>query len=96
MAQLVNPMIATSPNKIPEMVLWVTVIATVACIPALFVQARPPTPPCASAAAEKLGFKVGLRLVLRNKNFLIVLVLVSFGCTFPKWFKKRRSPRERI
>lgn len=85
--QLVNPMIATGPDKIPEMVLWVTVIATVACIPALFVQARPPTPPCASAATQKLRFKEGLRLVLRNKNFLITLVLVSFDCALPKWLK---------
>lgn len=79
LGQLINPMIATSPEKLPEMVMWVAIIGTVACLPSLFVQERPPTPPCASAATQKLGFKEGAQLVLKNKNFLLVLVLVSFG-----------------
>lgn len=85
LGQLINPMIATSPDKLPDMVMWVAIIATVACLPSLFVQERPPTPPCASAATQKLGFKDGMSLVLKNKNFLIVLLLVSFDCTSPKW-----------
>lgn len=82
LGQLINPMIASTPEKLPEMVMWVAVIGTVACLPAWFVPARPPTPPCASAAVGKLGFKEGVRLVFRNKDFLIILVLVSVGCAF--------------
>jgi FLVCR family MFS transporter 7 len=76
LGQLINPMIATSPDKIPGMVLWVSVIATVACVPCVLVQARPPTPPCASAATLKLPFKEALGAVLRNKEFWIVWLLV--------------------
>lgn len=79
LGQLIGPIIATSPDKLPEMVMWVAVIGTVACVPSFFVQERPPTPPCASAATQKLGFKEGVRLVLKNKNFLLVLVLVGLS-----------------
>lgn len=78
LGQLIGPIIATSPDKLPEMVMWVAIIGTVACVPSFFVQERPPTPPCASAATQKLGFKEGVRLVLKNKNFLLILVLVGF------------------
>lgn len=77
LGQLVDPMIATSPEKVPEMVLWVAVIATIACTPWWFVQAKPPIPPCASAASEKLNMRAGLRAAFRNRDFIIVLVLVS-------------------
>lgn len=93
LGQLITPMIATSPDKLPNMVMWVAVIATVACVPSLFVQERPPTPPCPSAATQKLGFKEGVLLVLKNKNFLNVLLSVSFDCTPPQWRCEIKSLR---
>ncbi|KAI5837831.1 major facilitator superfamily domain-containing protein [Morchella snyderi] len=82
LGQLINPIIATSPEKIPGMVLWVSVIATVACVPCVLVQARPPTPPCASAATLKLPFKEALSAVLKNKEFWIVWLLFSIYLGF--------------
>jgi len=77
LGQLINPMIATSPEKIPDMTFWVAIIATVASLPWWFVKSRPPTPPCASAVEEKLGFKESLGVVFRNRGFLLVFVMVS-------------------
>lgn len=79
LGQIVNPLIATSPDKLPEMVLFVSIIATVACAPWWFVQGRPPTPPCASAAVKKLKFREAVGVVIRNRDFLIVWVLVSLA-----------------
>ncbi|PUU82881.1 hypothetical protein B9Z19DRAFT_1098919 [Tuber borchii] len=54
LGQLINPMLATSPEKIPDMMFWAEIIAT----------NRPRTPPCASAVEEKLGFKESLGVIM--------------------------------
>ena len=78
LGQLINPMIATSPEKIPDMTFWVAIIATVASLPWWFVKSRSaPTPPCASGIEEKLEFKESLGVVFRNRGFLLVFVMVS-------------------
>ncbi|RPB04013.1 MFS general substrate transporter [Choiromyces venosus 120613-1] len=77
LGQLINPMLATSPEKIPDMTFWVAIIATAASLPWWFVKSRPPTPPCASAVQEKLGFRESLGVVFRNKGFLLVFVMFS-------------------
>ncbi|CUS12384.1 unnamed protein product [Tuber aestivum] len=77
LGQLINPMLATSPEKIPDMTFWVAIIATVASLPWWFVKSRPPTPPCASAVGEKLGFQESLGVVFRNRGFLLVFVMFS-------------------
>ncbi|CAZ86172.1 unnamed protein product [Tuber melanosporum] len=77
LGQLINPMLATSPEKIPDMTFWVAIIATVASLPWWFVKSRPPTPPCASAVGQKLGFKESLGVVFRNREFLLVFVMFS-------------------
>jgi len=80
LGQLINPMLATSLEKIPEISydIWVALIATVASLPWWFVKSRPPTPPCASAVEEKLGFKESLGVVFRNRGFLLVFVIVGW------------------
>ena len=71
--QLINPMLATSPEKIPDM----TIIATVSSLPWRFVKSHLPTQ-CASAVEEKLGFKESLGVVFKNRGFLLVFVIVSW------------------
>ncbi|KAJ8101232.1 major facilitator superfamily domain-containing protein [Lipomyces tetrasporus] len=75
--QLVSPLLVTEPNELPDMILYVAIIATVACLPSLFVFARPPLPPCPSAATPKLPFRKSPKLLLYNRRFVIVFIVFS-------------------
>ncbi|KAF2449559.1 MFS general substrate transporter [Karstenula rhodostoma CBS 690.94] len=73
LAQLINP----SLGSIPNIVLCVSVISTVACIPSLFVPAKPPTPPSASSEVPKVALVPSLKACLRSPPFYIVFVTFS-------------------
>jgi FLVCR family MFS transporter 7 len=73
LAQLINP----SLGSIPNMVLIISIIATVACIPSLFIPAAPPTPPTASSGLSKTPVLASLRHMLSSKPFYIVFF--TFG-----------------
>lgn len=49
LGQLIDPLWATDASDIPNMVLYVAIISSIASIPAFFIPASPPTPPSASA-----------------------------------------------
>jgi FLVCR family MFS transporter 7 len=44
-----------------------------------FLQDRPPTPPCISAGQKSADFMSGLKLVLKNKQFLLLLLAFGVG-----------------
>lgn len=44
-----------------------------------FFQNKPPTPPCVSASQQSAGFLEGLKLVIRNKPFLLLLLAFGIG-----------------
>lgn len=73
LAQLVNP----SLGPIPNIVLYVSIIATVATIPSLFIPAKPPTPPSASSEVPKVALIPSLKACLRSPPFYIVLFTFS-------------------
>ena len=52
LGQLIDPFWATKPSDIPNMVLYISIISSVACIPSFFIPARPPTPPSAASIAN--------------------------------------------
>jgi FLVCR family feline leukemia virus subgroup C receptor-related protein len=55
------------------------IAATALCIPVfLFFRERPPTPPSASASMPRENFKKGVKLLVRNTNFL--WLLAQQGC----------------
>ncbi len=45
LGQLISPFWADKPADIPDMVLYVSIISSVACVPAFFIPAKPPSPP---------------------------------------------------
>lgn len=45
LGQLISPFWATEPTEIPNSVLWVSIIASVATIPSFFIPKKPPNPP---------------------------------------------------
>ncbi|KAK9461662.1 major facilitator superfamily domain-containing protein [Lipomyces oligophaga] len=94
--QLVSPAFVTKPEDIPDMVLWVSIIATIICIPTLIVPARPPLPPCPSSAAPKLPLMKSIKRLVTDQQFWIIFavfsVLVGFFNSFSSLINQVMEP----
>lgn len=77
LGQLIGPLWATDITGIPRMVLYTSIISTVASLPAFFIPSSPPTPPSAMAAEEKLDLRRALQELPRNSSFYLILVPFS-------------------
>ncbi|KAL3457574.1 major facilitator superfamily domain-containing protein [Aspergillus heterothallicus] len=77
LGQLINSFWAEEPHEVPDMVLYLAIMATVASIPSFFVPAKPPTPPSASSATTKTPLGPAVTQMFRTLEFW--LVLVPFG-----------------
>jgi len=82
LGQLFNPMFVTEAGQIQSMVLYDAIILTVLSIPAVFVPKAPPKPPCRSAAEHKLDWRPSLRLLVRNTEFYLLLLLFGIFVGF--------------
>ncbi|KAK5174180.1 uncharacterized protein LTR77_001260 [Saxophila tyrrhenica] len=74
LGQLVSPLWASDRTDIPNMILYTSILSTVATLPAIFLPKEPPTPPSALAAAPKLDFHEAARILPKNLSFWMVLV----------------------
>ncbi|KAI9659764.1 MAG: hypothetical protein M1831_003662 [Alyxoria varia] len=89
LGQLIDPLWATKPSDVPNMVLYVAIISTVATIPSLFIPRQPPTPPTPTSAVLPSAsghqfrptphriltlFAHDLTLLLRNPSFLLLFL----------------------
>lgn len=72
LGSLIGPIWATKPSQVPNMVLYTGIMSTIICLPAPFIPARPPTPPSAVAAAEKLDIIPAFRSLRRNASFWLL------------------------
>lgn len=61
--------------------MWIeAIVSSVLCAPLfIFYRERPPTYPSASAELERDDFKLGLKKILRDGNFLLLMLVVGFG-----------------
>lgn len=75
--QLVGPFWATDVSRIPSMVLYISIISTVAAIPAFIIPSAPPSPPSAMAVDEKLDLRQALRELPHNASFYLIFVPFS-------------------
>ncbi|OAL52374.1 MFS general substrate transporter [Pyrenochaeta sp. DS3sAY3a] len=73
LAQLINPFL----GDVPQMVLIVSIIASVACIPSLFIPAAPPTPPTASSDLSRTPVLESVKHMLRSPPFYIIFITFS-------------------
>jgi FLVCR family MFS transporter 7 len=84
LGQLINPFWCTKPGDIPNMVLYVAIISTIATIPTLFLPSEPPTPP--SRAAIPTHPRVSrntIQLLFRNPSFpLLALPFAIYVSAF--------------
>ncbi|KAF7875095.1 hypothetical protein EAF04_002267 [Stromatinia cepivora] len=78
LAQLIDPFWAGNVGSIPNMVLYIAIISSVATVPSFFIPKEPPTPSSASSEEPKHALGTSLRLLLRSPEFYMVM--------FPFWF----------
>ena len=55
----------------------ISIIATVSCIPSIFLPAIPPTPPTASSSLSKTPVFESIRVMLRSRPFYVVFLTFS-------------------
>jgi FLVCR family MFS transporter 7 len=75
--QLVGPFWATDSSAVPQMVLYTSIISTLASLPAFFIPSAPPSPPSAMAVDEKLNLREALHELPRNASFYLILLPFS-------------------
>ncbi|KJZ70419.1 hypothetical protein HIM_10187 [Hirsutella minnesotensis 3608] len=74
LGQLINPLWVKTPGDVSNMVLYVSIISTVSCVPAFFVPAHPPTPVGPSSETPKLHLKESLRAICGSLELWLVLI----------------------
>ncbi|KAF2213845.1 hypothetical protein CERZMDRAFT_110866 [Cercospora zeae-maydis SCOH1-5] len=72
--QIVGSALVSQPSDVPNMVLYVSIISSVATLPSLFLPSRPPSPPSALAEAPKLDLRAALRQLPKNGSFYLMLL----------------------
>ncbi|KAE8277048.1 hypothetical protein D5F01_LYC25188 [Larimichthys crocea] len=82
LANLISPMVAKTSGQIPALLIVYAVPACITCFLATvgIRSSCPPTPPSASAEfSNSEPFVQGLKLLLKNKNYLVLLVCFGAG-----------------
>ncbi|KAJ0424441.1 major facilitator superfamily domain-containing protein [Aspergillus carlsbadensis] len=77
LGQLINSFWAEEPHQVPDMVLYLAIMATVASLPSFFIPAKPPTPPSASSATTKTPLLPAVSQMLKTLEFW--LIIIPFG-----------------
>ncbi|KAL2852387.1 major facilitator superfamily domain-containing protein [Aspergillus pseudoustus] len=77
LGQLINSLWAEEPHEVPDMVLYLAIMATVASVPSFFIPAKPPTPASASSATTKTPLGPAVSQMLKTLEFW--LVIIPFG-----------------
>lgn len=81
LGQLISPFWVSSPSDIPNSILWVSIISTVATVPSFFIPPKPPTPPAANLetviAADRpdsKSIKTDLRILFTSLEFYLLFI----------------------
>lgn len=77
LGQLISPFWANRPADIPNMILYISIISSAACVPAFFVPARPPTPPSAGSVPDHMdraSLRADLHILVRSLEFYLLFV----------------------
>lgn len=72
LGQLIVPFWVYSASDIPNMVLYVSIISSVCCVPAFFIPAKPPTPVAPSGETPKLGLVQSARILTGSPEFWMI------------------------
>ncbi|KAF9887996.1 hypothetical protein FE257_009385 [Aspergillus nanangensis] len=74
LGQLIDSFWATKPSEVPDMVLYISIMATIASLPSFFIPAKPPTPPSASSTITKTPLVPALTQLLKTLEFWLIMV----------------------
>ncbi|ROW08264.1 hypothetical protein VMCG_03137 [Cytospora schulzeri] len=74
LGQLIVPLWVYSPSDIPNATLYVSIIATIGCVPALFIPARPPTPAAPSNETAKVPLSASVGILARSPEFWMLFI----------------------
>ncbi|MCJ1477954.1 hypothetical protein MMC13_006629 [Lambiella insularis] len=75
--QLVSPLFVNAPSDIPDMILYIAIISSVATIPSFFIPAKPPTPVSPSANHSYVPVTKQVSTLLRQPIFWLLLAPFS-------------------
>ncbi|KAH8810847.1 major facilitator superfamily domain-containing protein [Xylogone sp. PMI_703] len=78
LAQLIDPAWASKANDIPSMVLYISIVSSVATIPSFFLPARPPGPCAPSATEPKQALSKSLYALAKSPEFWMVIIPFTF------------------
>ncbi|RDA86636.1 hypothetical protein CP532_5018 [Ophiocordyceps camponoti-leonardi (nom. inval.)] len=82
LAQLVISMLVKKAADVSGLVLYVSIISTVCCLPAFFLPSRPPTPVGPSAETPKLGFRQSLYVIRHSPELWLVFIPFAVNVGF--------------
>ncbi|OBT65512.1 hypothetical protein VE03_05005 [Pseudogymnoascus sp. 23342-1-I1] len=74
LGQLIDPFFAPNKGDIPNMVLYISIIATVASIPSFFIPVAPPTPSSPSSTEHKLDIIPSIKTLFNSREFIMMLI----------------------
>ncbi len=74
LGQLICPFLAPNPADIPNMILYVAIISSVATVPSFFIPAGPPTPPCPSSSHPRPSLRQTFSLLSSSKTFYLIFL----------------------
>lgn len=77
LGQFINPMFATTADKLPDMVLYVAIISSVAVLGWAAFPAHPPSPPGPSGHHAKADFAETVRVLRNSRDFWLIWVMFS-------------------
>ncbi|KAL1957776.1 hypothetical protein VTO42DRAFT_5494 [Malbranchea cinnamomea] len=72
LGQLIGPILATKAEEVPDMVLYVSIISSVASIPSFFIPSYPPTPPSLASNVERTPFTRSPLVLFRSLEFWLI------------------------
>lgn len=82
LGQLITPFWVVNPSDIPNSVLWVSIIASVATIPSFFVPRAPPSPPAPNmdtivGTPSPKSIKKDIQILVRSVEFWLLFISFS-------------------
>ncbi|PGH10610.1 hypothetical protein AJ80_07461 [Polytolypa hystricis UAMH7299] len=77
LGQLIGPMLATEKGEIPQMVLYIAIISTVASLPSFFIPSAPPTPPSSAYLTHRPPLSQSPLTLFRTLEFWLIFLPFS-------------------
>jgi FLVCR family MFS transporter 7 len=74
LGQLINPLWVQESGDVSQMVLYVSIISTVICVPAFFLPANPPTPVGPSSKTPKTRLRESIKVMFSSLEVWLVVI----------------------